>query len=494
MRCIAITFCDLNLVIRTVHELCSCTMALHCVCHSSDTSGKIHNPLQSTIVISTSFFFVFSAFMSIQALQNSLNMEEGLGVKSLACLYSTSIVSSVLAPTVIKVLGGKLTTIAAFSCHTVYTLTNFYPTFYTLIPSSLLLGLATGPLWTSQNLYIAASATRISQKNNKELIYILNKHNGIFYSLMGIAFASGSIVSSVIFRHDLITETNNSTQFCGVQVCTEANLFNFTQNIPISKPSSDLLIQLFSVYLAFDIIGIIITALFLPTLPVSDWTQKTSAVKSIYSMFSAMIDIKMILFLPLAFTVGLLRFVLYADYTRAYVTCPFGVGMVGYVMASFSLTNTIFLQIVPRVAKYVRRQILVALATVIIIVEMILWLIWNPLYDQLPLVFLSSIVWGIADSVLRLETVGVIPLIFPENKEPAFANVHFWNGLMATVYFASASYLCVFTKLVICIATLLVSTALYSVLEVIKGRESKEKQVVQKLKVDEEENLKPSET
>jgi hypothetical protein len=43
--------------------------------------------------------------MSIQALQNSLNIESGLGVKSLACLYSTCIVSSLLSPTFIKVFG-----------------------------------------------------------------------------------------------------------------------------------------------------------------------------------------------------------------------------------------------------------------------------------------------------------------------------------------------------------------------------------------------------
>ena len=97
--------------------------------------------------------------MSIQALQSSLNIEAGLGVKSLACLYSTCIASSLLSSTFIKLFGGKLTVIGAFICHTIYTLSNFYTRFYTLIPSSLLLGMATGPLLTAQHVYITASAS-----------------------------------------------------------------------------------------------------------------------------------------------------------------------------------------------------------------------------------------------------------------------------------------------------------------------------------------------
>lgn len=56
-------------------------MKVYCVCRSNEHAEKIESPLQSTIVISTAFFFVFASFMSIQALQNSLNIEAGLGVK-----------------------------------------------------------------------------------------------------------------------------------------------------------------------------------------------------------------------------------------------------------------------------------------------------------------------------------------------------------------------------------------------------------------------------
>ena len=82
--------------------------------------------------------------------------------------------------------------------------------------------------------------------------------------------------------------------------------------------------------------------------------------------------------------------------------------MVGFAMASYAIANTIVVQIMPRVAKYVRRQILLAIATVINLGKMILWLYWNPTSDQLYLVFISVIAWGITDSIWKLETFGKI--------------------------------------------------------------------------------------
>jgi hypothetical protein len=72
---------------------------------------------------------------------------------------------------------------------------------------------------TIQVLYKHASdftPRRIAKKHNKDLMHVLNKHNGIFFSLTGLAFALGSIVSSVIFRHDInIYSNDNVTKLCG---------------------------------------------------------------------------------------------------------------------------------------------------------------------------------------------------------------------------------------------------------------------------------------
>ncbi|CAG2189239.1 unnamed protein product [Mytilus edulis] len=418
-------------------------MKIYCAFRGGVKSDKIESPLQSTIVISIAFFFVFSAFMSIQALQNSLNMEAGLGVKSLACLYSASIVSSLLAPFCIKVLGGKITVVVAFSCHAIYVMSNFYPRFYTLIPTSILLGLVTGPLWTAQNLFITASATRIAEKRKKNLADVLNRHNGIFFSIHGVAFGIGSVVSSIIFHTDITLPSGNVTKLCGILECDSYRQPN-TSNISFistNRPSPQLLHQLFSVYLAFDMIGVVIAIVLLPTLP-------------------------------------------------AYITCPFSIGWVGLVMASYALTNTISLQIIHGIAKLIKRQILVAFAAIVNLAEMTLWLFWNPTADHLPLVFVSVILWGMTDAIWKLEIFGTIPVLFSTKKEPAFANVHFWGSLSSAIYFGTASYLCVFTKLIICIALMIISMLLYITLQIKLSREqSLDRPTEQEINIEEKEQL-----
>ncbi|XP_063397546.1 protein unc-93 homolog A-like [Mytilus trossulus] len=467
-------------------------MKIYCAFRGGVKSDKIESPLQSTIVISIAFFFVFSAFMSIQALQNSLNMEAGLGVKSLACLYSASIVSSLLAPFCIKVLGGKITVVAAFSCHAIYVMSNFYPRFYTLIPTSILLGLVTGPLWTAQNLFITASATRIAEKRKKNLKDVLNRHNGIFFSIHGVAFGIGSVVSSIIFHTDITLPSGNVSKLCGILEC-DSYLQPNTSNISFistNRPSSQLLHQLFSVYLAFDMIGVVIAMVLLPTLPVSDWIKKKSALKSVYSMFSSLSNVKLVLFLPLTIMTSVQRFVLYADFTKAYITCPFSIGWVGLVMASYALTNTISLQIIHGIAKLIKRKILVAFAAMVNIAEMTFWLFWNPTADHLPLVFVSVILWGMTDAIWKLEIFGTIPVLFSTRKEPAFANVHFWGSLSSAIYFGTASYLCVFTKLLVCIALMIISMLLYLILQIKLSREqSPDRPTEQEISIQEKEQL-----
>lgn len=291
---------------------------------NSEKSGKIESPLQCTLVLSIAFFCVFSAYLSVQALQTSLNMEEGLGTKSLACVYAATIISSFLSPFCIKLLGGKLTVLVAFFVHMIYIGSNFHPKFYSLLPSSFMLGLVTGPLWTSQSMFLSASAKRISQQREKDLLNTLNKHNSIFFSMNGIALAIGGIVSSVILRNDIHLGGFNFTKPCGVYQCdTTTPKTNVTYNSTVtpsySRHSADSLYQLYAVYLTFDIIGVIIVALFLPPLPKSDWLQKKSPLKSLFSMFSLLSDAKMLLMLPYIIAVGIQRFFLYAEFSKVRV-------------------------------------------------------------------------------------------------------------------------------------------------------------------------------
>jgi uncharacterized membrane protein len=66
----------------------------------------------------------------------------------LATYYFSLAASSLFVPSfVVSRLGSKLTLIAAFGVHLVYMLANFLPQYYSLIPASVLAGVAASCMW-----------------------------------------------------------------------------------------------------------------------------------------------------------------------------------------------------------------------------------------------------------------------------------------------------------------------------------------------------------
>lgn len=72
---------------------------------------------------------------------------------------------------------------------------------------------------------------------------------------------------------------------------------------------------------------------------------------------------------------------------------------------------------------------------------------------------------------------GTLPILFSDKKEPAFANLHFWQAIAFTLFFLTANYICIFTKLVICLSFLTFSVVLYGVLQNRVRRERRRSEV-----------------
>lgn len=79
--------------------------------------------------------------------QSSLNAEAGLGTTSQATIYVGQILSSMFIPSlVMNNLGLKWTMVVCQLSYSTYIAAQFYATFYTLIPSAALVGVAAAPL------------------------------------------------------------------------------------------------------------------------------------------------------------------------------------------------------------------------------------------------------------------------------------------------------------------------------------------------------------
>ena len=147
-----------------------------------------------------SLFLVFSAFLPLQNLQSSLNAS--LGFISLTVVYICFILSTIFSPFLIKVLGPKYVIVACYAAHCFYMVCNYYPEYYTLIPGSVVIGLASGPLWSSAGVYIASQADGVARVLGANPEKYIASFTGIFFWTFFAAAGIGNGVSSAVLLPD----------------------------------------------------------------------------------------------------------------------------------------------------------------------------------------------------------------------------------------------------------------------------------------------------
>ncbi|XP_034508861.1 protein unc-93 homolog A-like, partial [Ailuropoda melanoleuca] len=131
---------------------------------------------------------------------SSLYSEEGLGVTALSTLYGGMLLSSMfLPPLLIKKFGCKWTIVISMCCYVAFSLGNFYASWYTLIPTSILLGLGAAPLWSAQCTYLTIMGNTQAEKVGKVGRDVVNQYFGIFFLIFQSSGVWGNLISSLVF-------------------------------------------------------------------------------------------------------------------------------------------------------------------------------------------------------------------------------------------------------------------------------------------------------
>ncbi|XP_067663612.1 protein unc-93 homolog A-like [Haliotis asinina] len=411
-------------------------------------------------VLSASFFAAFTAYLAIQNLQSSINQQAGLGTISLSVQYACIIFSGVCAPAVIRWIGVKNTLIISWICHAIYTGSNFYPAFFTLIPSSALLGTISGFLWTSQSIYITMCSFSIVSYTKQSTYNVLSKLNGLFFTIYETTQIPGNLVSSLVLQ----TGTHqNATEeaVCGPDFCPSAS-----NGTDVAIPSMDKVYTMLGIYLAFDIISVAITVFFLPPLPKSSWSENTTLTGSLSSLFVTLFTSKMIFLVPFIMYQAVEQAVLWGDYTLSYISCPVGVHMVGFVMAAYGTATAISALVFSRVAKYTGRILLFSAAAVSQGGLFIVLYLWTPTPADTKYIFMLPVLWGMGEGIWQTQANSLIALLFPDNKEPAFANFVTWKAIGFTITFVLSEFVCLRAKLIFVLSLLTIGMVLYTGVEI----------------------------
>ncbi|ESO97545.1 hypothetical protein LOTGIDRAFT_152636 [Lottia gigantea] len=412
----------------------------------SRDENEVKRPLKDTLVLSFSFLAIYTSYLAIQNLQSSLNEEGSLGVVALSCLYGTIILSGILAPSFIKIVGAKRSLVIAWIIHTVYVGSNFYPSWATLIPSSVLLGGIAGPMWTSQGLYLTANGNAYSKLINENFHSALSKLNGIFFTCYEATQIIGNLISSLVLSKSSSVENNNTAISCGAEFCATAS--NVTS--VIEKPDQNVIYILLGIFLACDLVGLCLTFFFLPELKMKASQDKPIS-NSVVSCCTTMVDKKMLLLIPTFMSNAMTLGILFADYTQAFISCSLGISMVGFIMASYGGTTAVLALFVSRMAKYTGRYSLFIVGNIIDAAMPIALLYWNPSPDHPAFFYIVPTVWGVAEAILQAQFNSLVSIMFEEKLDSAFANYHTSKALAFTATFVLGTFLCLKTRLYIAI-------------------------------------------
>ncbi|ROT61869.1 hypothetical protein C7M84_020334 [Penaeus vannamei] len=222
--------------------------------------------LKNVFIISIAFMFLFTSFNSMANLQSSINKVEGTA--ALSTLYAALVISCAFVPTwMIKKFKAKWTLAVSMLGYSTYIAAQFYPRVWTLVPTSILLGLGAAPMWS-------AKCTYLTQVGTKYAALVGEKRRGRHREVLGIFFLffqstqvwGNLISSSVLSQGKEVDDTPDEVALlsCGVNFCPHTHAEN--NNTNLAKPPESQIYTMASIYLACALLSSVIIAVFVDPL------------------------------------------------------------------------------------------------------------------------------------------------------------------------------------------------------------------------------------
>merc|ERR1711936_282551 len=328
---------------------------------------------RNVLVISFSFLLLFGAFESMSKLQSSINVVGGLGVWSNAMVYASLILSCMFLPSImIDKLTVKWALVVSVFCYSSYIAAQFYPEFYTLLPTAFVLGLGAAPMWSAKCTYLTQVAHRFAKLEGSDPEAIVVKFFGIFFFFFQCNAILGNIISTAVLSSgtDIYVElTDEQMGRCGSNFCSQApvpdtvtaetliaptpgGLVNATEeelDVPNGNFATDIskIYIMAGIYLACSVTAAILIALFVDPLHRFGITdekkdkEKLTGLQLLVATFRHMVRKEQLLIIPLTFWSGIEQGFFGADFTAGFVTCAYGVHTVGRVLILFGVCDAL---------------------------------------------------------------------------------------------------------------------------------------------------------
>ncbi|KAM4716783.1 UNC93-like protein MFSD11 isoform 1-T1 [Anableps anableps] len=143
----------------------------------------------NVVVLGVGFLFIFTAFTTcgnveqtvVKSLKNSTF--SGSGYHSLGIIYGVFSFSNLLAPTVVTVIGAKLTMFLSGLLYSGYIAVFIMPSTWSFYLTSVLIGVGAALLWTAQGRFLVENSEAST----------INRNTGMFWALLQCSMLFGNL-------------------------------------------------------------------------------------------------------------------------------------------------------------------------------------------------------------------------------------------------------------------------------------------------------------
>ncbi|XP_043202638.1 UNC93-like protein [Amphibalanus amphitrite] len=453
--------------------------------HVATSAGKFERRerwkiLKNVVAISFAFMCLFTSFQGISNLQSSINSEGGVGTMSQAAVYLALILSCLFLPSlVIKRLTCKWTMVVCTLLYSVYLAAQFYPRPFTMIPGAIVLGLAAAPMWSAKCTYLTQVGRIHAEIIGEDSEPVIVKFFGIFFLFFQSAQIWGNLISSLVLspggKQLEAVPSEESLAICGINYCP--GIESASNNTNLERPPESQIYTMAGIFLALAVACSGFIALTLDKLDRYGEKERASAdtppLQLLLATFTHMKKPYQLLVIPLTMWSGFEQAFIMADFSKAFVSCAWGIHRVGLVFIVYGIVDSICSFSFGFIIKRVGRVPLFLVAAALNYGALAAFHHWLPRPDEALGFFLVAAAWGAADAVWQTQINALYGVIFPDTAEAAFSNYRLWESLGYAIAFINAELLCLRHKVDLLIAVLTVGMIGYLVIELLERRRAR---------------------
>ncbi|CAD6195592.1 unnamed protein product [Caenorhabditis auriculariae] len=433
--------------------------------------NKVMRKIRSNLwIISVAFLFLFTGFNGLQNLQTSVNHH--LGSDSLAVLYISLAISSLFVPTfMIGRLGCKLTFVVAIFIYILYLLINLRPTYYSLIPGSVLCGVAASCVWGAKCAYITEMGIRYATLNFESQNTVIVRFFGYFFMIVHCGQFVGNMISSFILKITIETSQVEDRIYptCGYLFPMNASELTELAAANLARPPQTAYIAVCLAYLACAIVSVMIVCLFLNALhsDVVKRSKKPSFNAEIIRLFwQNLVNVRAMLLVPLTIFNGIEQAFIAGVFTKAFVGCGLGIAQIGFILASFGISDAICSFVFGPLIKLFGRMPLFVFGAVVNLLMIVTLMIWPLNAADTQIFYVVAAMWGMADGVWNTQINGFwVALVGRQSLQFAFTKYRFWESFGIAIGFLLLRFLNVELFLLMLFFTLLIGMCGYVAIE-----------------------------